>query len=163
MPQIVDLAVAGSNPVGHPILHKRACIRDGAGLGNWLLKAERGAFIRWNRTYYRNLSVFAGDVSGAGNHPARSPMLHTPLMSLTNAISAIAVVGSIVIAGETEDDLERRARNGRRRRLDDQHRRRLHDYLPHAGDVQETRTQEILMEHLIQLCTWRPRRVSYSP
>ena len=29
-----------------------------------------------------------------------SPLLHTPLMSLTNAISAITVVGSIVIAGE---------------------------------------------------------------
>jgi NAD(P) transhydrogenase subunit alpha len=29
-----------------------------------------------------------------------SPLLHTPLMSLTNAISAIAVVGSIVVAGE---------------------------------------------------------------
>jgi len=29
-----------------------------------------------------------------------SPLLHTPLMSLTNAISAIAVVGSIVMAGQ---------------------------------------------------------------
>jgi NAD(P) transhydrogenase subunit alpha len=29
-----------------------------------------------------------------------SRLLHTPLMSLTNAISAIAVVGSIVIAGQ---------------------------------------------------------------
>jgi NAD(P) transhydrogenase subunit alpha len=29
-----------------------------------------------------------------------SPLLHTPLMSLTNAISAISVVGSIVLAGE---------------------------------------------------------------
>jgi len=29
-----------------------------------------------------------------------SRLLHTPLMSLTNAISAIAVVGSIIIAGE---------------------------------------------------------------
>ena len=29
-------------------------------------------------------------------------LLHTPLMSLTNAISAIAVVGSIVIAGAHE-------------------------------------------------------------
>jgi len=29
-----------------------------------------------------------------------SPLLHTPLMSLTNAISAIAVVGSIAMAGE---------------------------------------------------------------
>jgi proton-translocating NAD(P)+ transhydrogenase subunit alpha len=28
-----------------------------------------------------------------------SPLLHTPLMSLTNAISAIAVVGAIVITG----------------------------------------------------------------
>lgn len=29
-----------------------------------------------------------------------SPLLHTPLMSLSNAISAIAVVGAIVISGE---------------------------------------------------------------
>ena len=28
-----------------------------------------------------------------------SPLLHTPLMSLTNAISAIAVVGSILVTG----------------------------------------------------------------
>ena len=27
------------------------------------------------------------------------PLLHTPLMSLTNAISAIAVVGAILVAG----------------------------------------------------------------
>jgi proton-translocating NAD(P)+ transhydrogenase subunit alpha len=31
-----------------------------------------------------------------------SPLLHTPLMSLTNAISAIAVVGAIVITGRQE-------------------------------------------------------------
>jgi proton-translocating NAD(P)+ transhydrogenase subunit alpha len=34
-----------------------------------------------------------------------SRLLHTPLMSLTNAISAIAVVGSILIAGERESSL----------------------------------------------------------
>ena len=34
-----------------------------------------------------------------------SRLLHTPLMSLTNAISAIAVVGSILIAGERESNL----------------------------------------------------------
>ncbi len=34
-----------------------------------------------------------------------SPLLHTPLMSLTNAISAIAVVGSIVMAGEQRTTL----------------------------------------------------------
>ena len=31
-----------------------------------------------------------------------SPLLHTPLMSLTNAISAIAVVGSILLTGEKD-------------------------------------------------------------
>jgi NAD(P) transhydrogenase subunit alpha len=34
-----------------------------------------------------------------------SRLLHTPLMSLTNAISAIAVVGSILIAGEQKTQL----------------------------------------------------------
>ncbi|MBI4911634.1 MAG: NAD(P) transhydrogenase subunit alpha [Acidobacteria bacterium] len=34
-----------------------------------------------------------------------SPLLHTPLMSLTNAISAITVVGSIVVAGRQESTL----------------------------------------------------------
>ncbi|MGI8425465.1 MAG: NAD(P) transhydrogenase subunit alpha [Actinomycetota bacterium] len=31
-----------------------------------------------------------------------SPLLHTPLMSLTNAISAISLVGSLVLAGAHE-------------------------------------------------------------
>jgi NAD(P) transhydrogenase subunit alpha len=34
-----------------------------------------------------------------------SRLLHTPLMSLTNAISSIAVVGAIVLAGEAKDSL----------------------------------------------------------
>ena len=34
-----------------------------------------------------------------------SRLLHTPLMSLTNAISAIAVVGAILLAGEQETSL----------------------------------------------------------
>jgi NAD(P) transhydrogenase subunit alpha len=34
-----------------------------------------------------------------------SPLLHTPLMSLTNAISAISLVGSIVIAGAEKSTL----------------------------------------------------------
>ena len=29
-----------------------------------------------------------------------SPLLHTPLMSLTNALAAIAVIGAILLAGE---------------------------------------------------------------
>jgi NAD(P) transhydrogenase subunit alpha len=32
-----------------------------------------------------------------------SRLLHTPLMSLTNAISAIAIVGSILLAGSRHD------------------------------------------------------------
>jgi H+-translocating NAD(P) transhydrogenase subunit alpha len=31
-----------------------------------------------------------------------SPLLHTPLMSLTNAISAISVVGAIMVSGHKE-------------------------------------------------------------
>jgi len=34
-----------------------------------------------------------------------SPLLHTPLMSLTNALDAIAVVGAIVILGERKSTL----------------------------------------------------------
>ena len=34
-----------------------------------------------------------------------SRLLHTPLMALTNAISSIAVVGAIIIAGEAHDTL----------------------------------------------------------
>jgi len=34
-----------------------------------------------------------------------SPLLHTPLMSLTNALDAIAVVGAIVLAGEHKNTL----------------------------------------------------------
>jgi H+-translocating NAD(P) transhydrogenase subunit alpha len=34
-----------------------------------------------------------------------SRLLHTPLMSLTNAISAIAVVGAIILAGEQKSTL----------------------------------------------------------
>ena len=34
-----------------------------------------------------------------------SPLLHTPLMSLTNAISAISLIGSIVILGEQHSPL----------------------------------------------------------
>ena len=36
-----------------------------------------------------------------------SRLLHTPLMSLTNAISAIAVVGSLIIAGEEKTVAQR--------------------------------------------------------
>jgi proton-translocating NAD(P)+ transhydrogenase subunit alpha len=34
-----------------------------------------------------------------------SPLLHTPLMSLTNALAAIAVIGAILLAGERKSGL----------------------------------------------------------
>jgi len=34
-----------------------------------------------------------------------TPLLHTPLMSLTNALDAIAVVGAIILAGEGRSTL----------------------------------------------------------
>jgi NAD(P) transhydrogenase subunit alpha len=34
-----------------------------------------------------------------------SPLLHTPLMSLTNALDAIAVVGAIILVGEQKSGL----------------------------------------------------------
>ena len=42
----------------------------------------------------------AGHLHRPGGIKNVSRLLHTPLMSLTNAISAIAVVGSIVLAGQ---------------------------------------------------------------
>ena len=50
----------------------------------------------WSMTYVFMLATFVG-IDVIRNV---SRLLHTPLMSLTNAISAIAVVGSIIIAGE---------------------------------------------------------------
>jgi NAD(P) transhydrogenase subunit alpha len=50
--------------------------------------------------YWSMLFVFVlSSFIGLGVIGRVSRLLHTPLMSLTNAISAIAVVGSIVVAG----------------------------------------------------------------
>jgi NAD(P) transhydrogenase subunit alpha len=54
------------------------------------------SFDFWSMAFVFVLATFVGlqVIQGV------SRLLHTPLMSLTNAISAIAVVGSIIIAGE---------------------------------------------------------------
>ena len=49
----------------------------------------------WSMLYVFMLSTFIG----IGVIRRVSRLLHTPLMSLTNAISAIAVVGSIIVTG----------------------------------------------------------------
>lgn len=53
--------------------------------------------------YWSLLFVFAmATLLGLGVIVRVSRLLHTPLMSLTNAISAIAVVGAIIVTGHDE-------------------------------------------------------------
>jgi NAD(P) transhydrogenase subunit alpha len=53
--------------------------------------------------YWSLLFVFAmASLLGLGVIVRVSRLLHTPLMSLTNAISAIAVVGSIIVTGHQD-------------------------------------------------------------
>ena len=75
-----------------------------AGMGSAALAAaaEAGAAPpEGSGSFFDLLFVFLlATFIGLGVVTRVSRLLHTPLMSLTNAISAIAVVGSIVIAGE---------------------------------------------------------------
>jgi NAD(P) transhydrogenase subunit alpha len=57
--------------------------------------AEGAASDPWSTLFVFVLATFIG----LGVIGKVSRLLHTPLMSLTNAISAIAVVGSIIVAG----------------------------------------------------------------
>jgi NAD(P) transhydrogenase subunit alpha len=57
--------------------------------------AEGAASDPWSTFFVFVLATFIG----LGVIGKVSRLLHTPLMSLTNAISAIAVVGSIIVAG----------------------------------------------------------------
>jgi NAD(P) transhydrogenase subunit alpha len=59
------------------------------------------AFDLWPSLFVFLLATFIGFEVIRGV----SRLLHTPLMSLTNAISAIAVVGSIIITGEQKTTL----------------------------------------------------------
>ena len=52
-------------------------------------------FDFWSMVFVLLLSTFIG----IGVIRRVSRLLHTPLMSITNAISAIAVVGSIIVTG----------------------------------------------------------------
>ena len=56
----------------------------------------------WPNVYVFVLATFIG----LGVIRRVSRLLHTPLMSLTNAISAIAVVGAIIVVGASADGRE---------------------------------------------------------
>ena len=62
--------------------------------------------------------------------------LHTPLMSGTNAIHGIVLLGGLVLIGEATGDADQGPARHRDRVRDDQRRRRLPGHRPHARDVQ---------------------------
>jgi len=78
-----------------------------SGLAAWVAAAPAAALAQDSSTapeagadFIQTLFVFMlATFIGLGVISRVSRLLHTPLMSLTNAISAIAVVGSIVITG----------------------------------------------------------------
>jgi proton-translocating NAD(P)+ transhydrogenase subunit alpha len=68
-----------------------------AGVANAQPVAEHasGPIDQWSMLFVFVLATFVG----LGVIVRVSRLLHTPLMSITNAISAIAVVGSIIVTG----------------------------------------------------------------
>ena len=72
-----------------------------------------------------------------------SPLLHTPLMSLTNALDAIVVVAAIIIAGRHETVLSTTLGADRGGRFVQQHGRRLLHHRPHAAHVQDGQAQKV--------------------
>ena len=74
-----------------------------------------------------------------------SPLLHTPLMSLTNAISAISVVGAILVIGNDEaTTLSKVLGFIAITAAVHQHRQRFPDHRPHAEDVQEAGGEKVM-------------------
>lgn len=68
--------------------------------------ASQAAVPSSGNTFIDLLFVFVlATFIGLGVITRVSRLLHTPLMSLTNAISAIAIVGSLVIAGQEHPSL----------------------------------------------------------
>ena len=75
--------------------------------------------------------------------------LHTPLMSGSNAISGITIVGALVGAGGARLDADDRARHLRRGVRNDQRGRRLPGHRPDAGDVQEAGQGQVMSMNLL--------------
>ena len=83
------------------------------------------------------LTIFALAVFLGFELIAKVPtMLHTPLMSGTNAIHGIVLIGAMLIVGTADSTLEQVFGFHRRRVRHHQHRRRLPRDRPHARDVQ---------------------------
>jgi len=74
-----------------------------------------------------------------------SPLLHTPLMSLTMRSTPSAVVGAIILVGGRKSELATVLGNDRDCGGDQQPCRRFHDHRPHAQDVQSQRQAQKTM------------------
>ena len=74
-------------------------------VGGALVIAAQAEHASTSVDYWPMIYVFAlATLIGLGVILRVSRLLHTPLMSLTNAISAIAVVGSIIVTGSDYPD-----------------------------------------------------------
>ena len=73
-----------------------------------------------------------------------SPLLHTPLMSLTNALDAIVVVAAIIIAGRHETRLSTVLGSDRGGGFVQQYGRRIPHHRPHAAHVQIRQVEKIM-------------------
>ena len=65
------------------------------------------------------------------------PLLHTPLMSATNAISGISLIGSLVLAGAGNSQCSAHSGLCRRDHGHGQRGRRIRHHRPHAEDVRQ--------------------------
>jgi NAD(P) transhydrogenase subunit beta len=102
----------------------------------------------WSMLFVLVLSTFIG----LGVIVRVSRLLHTPLMSITNAISAIAVIGSILVTGGDHPKPDSHPRRHRALRFHDQHCQRLPYHRPHAEDVQAVaeREEEVVINNIVQ-------------
>jgi H+-translocating NAD(P) transhydrogenase subunit alpha len=98
----VRSTLAVQEPGGRPVRRREACALAHAAVRTVHSRESFGRSVPvpvldlWSMAFVFLLATFVG-FQVIQNV---SRLLHTPLMSLTNAISAIAVVGSIIIAGE---------------------------------------------------------------
>ena len=99
----------------------------------------RGMLHDESDEHFESVYFHAGRIPGLSiDHARIPPLLHTPLMSLTNAISAIAVVGAILITGASRTLRPFTRALGFHCRVGFHHQRgeRIPDHGPNVEDVQ---------------------------
>ncbi len=91
----VSAEESGIAPIAYDSTHSSVEISDAATQSSAVTHSAQAPIDYWSMLLVFVLATFIG----IGVIGRVSRLLHTPLMSLTNAISAIAVVGSIVVTG----------------------------------------------------------------